>query len=64
MRRAPAPALDLGVYVKAVPLLVRNPAIIVIPLLMAVIAVLVNEMEAVLDQASGSWATKPVLQAI
>jgi DNA-binding response OmpR family regulator len=28
------------------------------------IAVLVNEMEAVLDQASGSWSTKPVLQAI
>lgn len=28
------------------------------------IAVLVNEMEAVLDQASGSWATKPLLQAI
>jgi CheY-like chemotaxis protein len=28
------------------------------------IAVLVNEMEAVLDQSSGSWATKPVLQAI
>jgi len=28
------------------------------------IAVLVNEMEAVLDQASDSWATKPILQAI
>ena len=28
------------------------------------IAVLVNEMEAVLDQSSDSWATKPVLQAI
>jgi hypothetical protein len=40
MRRAPSPAIDLSVYAKAVPLLVRNPAIIVIPLLMAVIGVL------------------------
>jgi hypothetical protein len=47
VRRAPAPALDLGVYVKAVPLLVRNPAIIVIPLLMAVIAVLVGMVTSV-----------------
>jgi hypothetical protein len=33
---------DLGVYVQAIPLLARNPSIIVIPLLMAVIAVLVG----------------------
>jgi hypothetical protein len=44
MRRAPAPAIDFGVYAKAVPLLVRNPAIVVIPLLMAVIGVLVGMM--------------------
>ncbi|MDB5071695.1 MAG: hypothetical protein JWM87_2806 [Candidatus Eremiobacteraeota bacterium] len=44
MRRAPAPAVDFGVYAKAVPLLVRNPAIMVIPLLMAVIGVLVGLM--------------------
>jgi hypothetical protein len=44
MRRAPAPAVDFGVYAKAVPLLVRNPAIAVIPLLMAVIGVLVGLM--------------------
>ena len=44
MRRAPAPAVDFGVYAKAVPLLVRNPAIVVIPLLMAVIGVLVGLM--------------------
>jgi hypothetical protein len=33
---------DLGVYVQAIPLLARNPSIIVIPLLMAVIAVLIG----------------------
>ena len=42
MRRATAPNLDLGVYVAAVPKLLRNPSIIVIPLLMAVIGVLVR----------------------
>jgi hypothetical protein len=42
MRRAPAPQVDLLVYAKAVPLLVRNPAIIVVPLLMAVIGVLLQ----------------------
>ena len=42
MRRAPLPGLDLGLYVKAVPLLVRNPAVIVIPLLMAVVGVLIG----------------------
>jgi hypothetical protein len=42
MRRAPTAGPDLGVYVQAIPLLVRNPSIIVIPLLMAVIAVLMG----------------------
>ncbi len=42
MRRAPIAGPDLGVYVQAIPLLARNPSIIVIPLLMAVIAVLVG----------------------
>jgi len=42
MKRAPAAGLDLGVYAKAVPLLLRNPSIVVIPLLMAVISVLVG----------------------
>jgi hypothetical protein len=41
MRRAPVPGLDLGIYAKAVPLLLRNPAIVVIPLLMGVIGVLI-----------------------
>lgn len=40
MKRAPMPGLDLGVYLSAFPLLVRNPSIVVIPLLMAVIGVL------------------------
>ncbi|MDB5040893.1 MAG: hypothetical protein JWN27_1619 [Candidatus Eremiobacteraeota bacterium] len=42
MRRAPTAGPDLGVYVQAIPLLVRNPSIIVIPLLMAVIGVLMG----------------------
>jgi hypothetical protein len=42
MRRAPMAGPDLGVYVQAIPLLVRNPSIIVIPLLMAVIGVLMG----------------------
>ncbi len=42
MKRAPRWGIDLGVYVKAIPLLVRNPAIIVVPLLMAVASVLVT----------------------
>ena len=42
MRRAAGPGLDLSVYAKAVPLLLRNPAIIVVPVLMAVIGVLLQ----------------------
>jgi len=42
MRRAPGPDVDLSVYGKAVPLLLRNPAIVVVPLLMAVIGVLLQ----------------------
>ncbi len=44
MRRAPAPDVDLSVYAKAVPLLLRNPAIVVVPLLMAVIGVFLQLM--------------------
>ena len=42
MRRAPIPGVDLSVYVSALPLLVRNPAIIVVPLLTLVMGVLIN----------------------
>ena len=42
MRRARGPDVDLVVYAKALPLLLRNPAIVVIPLLMAVIGVLLQ----------------------
>ena len=38
-RRTTAPDVDLSVYVKAVPLLVRNPTIVVVPVLMAVVGV-------------------------
>lgn len=47
MGRATAPAIDFGVYAKAVPLLLRNPAIVVIPLLTAVIGVLIGLMTSV-----------------
>ncbi|HEX3468883.1 MAG TPA: hypothetical protein VHT05_12470 [Candidatus Elarobacter sp.] len=42
MKRAPLPGLDLGVYVSALPKLARNPSIIVVPLLMAIIGVLLT----------------------
>ena len=42
MRRAQGPDVDLSVYAKAVPLLVRNPAIVVVPVLMAVVGVLLQ----------------------
>ncbi|HEV2740553.1 MAG TPA: hypothetical protein VGU66_18480 [Candidatus Elarobacter sp.] len=41
MRRAPA-GVDLTVYVTAIPLLLRNPSIIVVPLLMGIVGVLVG----------------------
>lgn len=42
MKRAPLPGLDLGVYVSALPKLVRNPVIVVVPLLMAIVGVLLT----------------------
>jgi hypothetical protein len=42
VKRSPVPGIDLGVYVSALPVLVRNPSIIVVPLLMAVIGVLLG----------------------
>lgn len=44
MRRSPLPGVDLGVYAAALPLLVRNPAIVVIPLLMLVVGVLIGQL--------------------
>ncbi len=46
MRRSPIRGVDLTVYVRAVPVLLRNPAIIVVPLLMAVIGVLIGQLMA------------------
>ena len=40
MRRTQLPGVDLSLYFRAVPLLLRNPSIIVVPLLMAVIGIL------------------------
>lgn len=42
MKRTPLSGVDLGVYVKALPLLVRNPSIILVPLLMGVAAILIG----------------------
>jgi hypothetical protein len=42
VKRAPLPAVDLMLYATAIPLLLRNPSIVVIPLLMAVIGVLLG----------------------
>ena len=42
MKRASLPDLDLALYVRAIPLLLRNPSIIVIPLLMGVVGILVG----------------------
>ncbi|MEO7039432.1 MAG: hypothetical protein ABI186_05305 [Candidatus Elarobacter sp.] len=44
MRRSPVPGIDLGVYAAALPLLVRNPAIIVVPLLMLIVGVLIGQL--------------------
>ncbi len=41
-RRGPISAADLGVYAGALPLLVRNPAIVVVPLLALVVGVLLD----------------------
>ena len=42
MRRTTGPDVDLTVYAKAVPLLLRNPSIVVVPVLMAVMGVLLQ----------------------
>ncbi|MGD1067456.1 MAG: hypothetical protein ABR975_11625 [Vulcanimicrobiaceae bacterium] len=45
MKRAPQlPGVDLSIYPSAAVLLVRNPTIIVVPLLMAVVGVLINRV--------------------
>lgn len=44
MRRSPVPGIDLGIYAAALPLLVRNPAIIVVPLLMLIVGVLIGQL--------------------
>jgi len=46
VRRSPVAGVDLLVYLRAVPLVLRNPVILVVPLLMAVIGVLVGQLMA------------------
>jgi hypothetical protein len=46
MRRSPVAGIDLRVYLQAVPLLVRNPAIVVVPLLALIAGVLIREVMA------------------
>jgi hypothetical protein len=61
MPRAPVPSVDLSPYIKALPLLVRNPTIIVVPLLMTVVGVLFGQLFSpygggVLTEATGGLA--------
>ncbi len=42
MRRAPVGGVDLSVYLRALPRLARNPAIIVVPLLTLVVGIFIN----------------------
>jgi uncharacterized membrane protein len=42
VKRSLLPGVDVGIYASAIPVLLRNPSIIVIPLLMAVIGVLLT----------------------
>jgi hypothetical protein len=42
VKRSSLPGIDIGVYAAAVPVLLRNPSIVVVPLLMAVIGVLLT----------------------
>jgi hypothetical protein len=44
MRRNPVPGADLGIYVAAIPLLLRNPVIVVVPLLMMIVGVLIGQI--------------------
>jgi len=44
MKRAPLPGVDPSIYLAALPLLVRNPSIVIVPLLMAVIGILVGRL--------------------
>jgi hypothetical protein len=53
MKRSPFPGADLGVYLSALPLLVRNPALIVVPLLALVIGVLLRQVLAPLGTSGG-----------
>jgi hypothetical protein len=42
VKRAPQTGIDFGLYLSAIPVLARNPSIIVVPLLMAVVGYLLN----------------------
>lgn len=53
MKRSPIPGADLGLYVSALPLLVRNPALIVVPLLALIIGVLLRQVLAPLGTGGG-----------
>ena len=44
MRRAPGRGIDLAVYARAIPLLLRTPSLIVIPLMTAVIGILLGQV--------------------
>lgn len=56
MRRAPG-RVDPAVYLTAIPLLARNPSIVVIPLLMAVVGMLIGMMLSASGQGAIGYAS-------
>lgn len=62
MRNAPLRGVDLGVYAAALPLLVRNPALIVVPLLTLVVGVLLRQVVAPFGGGAGGSLTVGLAQ--
>lgn len=59
--------VDVGMYARAVPLLVRHPSIFVMPLLAAVVNVLIDQITPFLTDPSGgafSWIFQIVVQLV
>ena len=65
MRRLPS--VDLLMYAKAVPLLLRHPSIFVMPLLAAVVDLLISQVTPFFTNAlggAGSWLFQIIVQLV
>lgn len=62
MRNAPLRGVDLGVYAAALPLLIRNPALVVVPLLTLVVGVLLRQVIAPFGGGAGGSLTVGLAQ--